>query len=109
MEADRQIIRLWYKWQSIEDSFAEVSIVRPKNFNIDDLAVNLENIERAVKIVPSNKFAREAQKLVVNQITPDLTDKDYEEIDKELNAGSSALDPGDEEPAPCPQGSKSVQ
>ena len=84
-EAERNIIRLWLKWQNMEDKFKDIEITRDQNFSIDDLAMNLDNTFRAISEIPSKTFAQLLQKSVVKQMLPSLTDDDYTKIDTEIS------------------------
>ena len=94
-EAERNIVRYWLMWQNKNDVFQQVGINRSKNFSVDDLSANLDNLLKAMKDSVSSAFKAEVQKSVVRLSLPDLPDKKKGEIDKEIDsafANGAAVD-----------------
>ena len=87
-EAEREIIRYWLLWQKKGDLFKETEIKRTKNFSIDDLSVNLENLFKAMRATVSNVFKAEAQKHIVRLSLPDLADDLRKKVDAEIDANT---------------------
>lgn len=79
-EAEMQIIRLWMKWQKMLKDFEEISITRPKEFSIDDLAVELDNAFTSMRNMTSKTFRTKLQMKVADHILPDLTEDDRTKI-----------------------------
>jgi len=84
LESEENIIRLWCKWQNMEDQFEDVGITRSPHFSIDDLSLSLDNIIKSISEVSSTTFKQKAQKHMTKMVLPDLTDEDYEIIEEEI-------------------------
>ena len=65
--------------------FKDVLISRSKEFSIDDLSQELENITLSMKKVLSKKFMRLAMKHMVKKSKVDITDQEKEEIFVEVD------------------------
>jgi len=91
LESEQNIIRLWLKWQNIEDKFEKVDITRSPHFSIDDLSLSLDNIIKAMSEVTSKTFKEKAQKHMTKMVLPDLTDTDYEVIEGEIRESSEEI------------------
>ena len=81
-EAELQIIRLWMRWQKL-DGFDKIEISRPKEFSIDDLAVELDNAFTSMRNMTSKRFRVKLQGKVADHILPDLTEDDRKIINEE--------------------------
>jgi len=108
LESEQNIIRLWLKWQNRENLYKEVEITRAAHFSIDDLSINLENVINTMASVQSNTFKAKAQKQLAKIALPDLSDSDFEQIEKEINA-SEIKDEGKNEDDPSPSSSPSPE
>ena len=82
--AEKKIIEFYLKWKNQEDWFAEVKNERAREYEVEDLAADLENILTAKSIVVSDRFNEAIQKSVVRKILVALTDEQYKEIDDEI-------------------------
>ena len=85
-EAEYQMIRLWLKWQNKEEDFEDVKITRPKEFSIDDLAVQLDNAFTSMGRMYSKTYRIRMQEKVVSHTLPDLSKEDRDKISKETEA-----------------------
>jgi hypothetical protein len=83
-EAELAIIRLWLKWQKQEDYWDEISIFRTKDFSVDDLNQNLQNLTMARTLSPSITFKREVAKMVAKKNLPDATTDMLVKINDEI-------------------------
>jgi len=84
LESEQNIIRFWLKWQGDVEKYDEVDITRSPHFSIDDLSMSLDSIIKTIAEVPSRTFVEKAQKHMTKMVLPDLTDEDYEKIEKEI-------------------------
>ena len=100
LESEQNIIRLWMKWQNLEDKFKDVAITRSPHFSIDDLSLSLDNIIKTISEVASRTFKEKAQKRMTKMVLPDLTDTDYEEIETEIQAASLEIEEEDSSGVP---------
>lgn len=87
-EAEMQIIRLWMKWQRMADKFSQINITRPKEFSIDDLAVELDNAFTSMRNMASKTFRTKLQMKVADHILPDLTEEERVTIEKETESNT---------------------
>jgi len=85
-EAEYQMIRLWLKWQNKEEDFEDVKITRPKEFSIDDLAVQLDNAFTSMGRMYSKTYRIRMQEKVVSHTLPDLSKEDRDKISEETEA-----------------------
>lgn len=83
-KAMRAIIRYWFMWEGREFDDEVVKIERPKTFEIENLAADLENTLTSKTIVKSTTFSKELQKMVVRLILPNIDDQLLTEIDEEI-------------------------
>jgi hypothetical protein len=84
-EAELSIIRLWLKWQNQEELFDEISVYRTKDFSVDDLNQNLQNLTMARTLSPSITFKREVAKMVAKKNLPDATTDLLVKINEEID------------------------
>lgn len=85
-KAELEIIRLWLRWQLMDDLFDEVSIERPDTYEVQNLAEDLENVLTAGAIVLwSDTFQKKIQKKVVRLMLPGEPDDELNVIDKEID------------------------
>jgi hypothetical protein len=83
VKATRKLLYYWTKWQGIDDK--EINIERPKTFEVDNLASDLENALTSRTIVDgSTTFAKQLQKMVARLILPTADDQTLDDIDKEI-------------------------
>lgn len=84
-EAELSIIRLWLKWQNQSDLFDEINVYRTKDFSVDDLNQNLQNLTMARTLSPSITFKREVAKMVAKKNLPDATTDMLVKINEEID------------------------
>jgi hypothetical protein len=85
-KAEMSIIEYWLKWQGKPELFDEVSIERSRNYDVENLAQDLENALTSGSIVRSRRFLAEIQKRVARQMLPSIDDDTLLDIDKEIDA-----------------------
>jgi len=82
--AERSIVRFWGRWQSIEN--AEASIEYPREFDIEDLEADLQNMLTGKALVISQTFHRALSKRAARRILPGLDQQTQDVIDGEIEA-----------------------
>lgn len=83
-EAERRIIYFWLKWQNREELAKGIEIKRSKNFSINDLADNLENLILAAENVRSTTFVQRIQEAIAKSTLPDMSDVDVDACVNEI-------------------------
>lgn len=87
-KSQREVIRLWLKWQQLDELHKDTAITAPETYEIEDLAADLENMMTSGTIVSgSETFKKELQKATVRMVLPSLEEKVLSEIDKEIEEG----------------------
>jgi hypothetical protein len=73
----------------------DTNIERPRTYEIDNLAADLENALTSSTIVKSKKFIQTLQKMVARLMLPGLEENQWAEIDEEIEASDtlSLIDP----------------
>lgn len=84
VEAEKQIYALWGKWQSIDNILDDIVLSRIKEFSIDAMQIELQNMIDSMDAVLSSHFRVKMQKRIAKYTFPDLTDTDLDTIDKEV-------------------------
>ena len=85
VEAEKRIYYLWGKWQSIDNILDGMFISRIKEFSIDAMQIELQNMIDSMDSVYSNHFKTKMQKRIAKYTFPDLTDTDLQTIDSEVS------------------------
>jgi len=85
-EAELKAISYWLKWQNELTWIEGIEVNRPSSFNIDDLAIQLENCLIATTIVRSESFKKALQKKVARLTLPDEPEDTMNAIDEEIDA-----------------------
>jgi len=85
-EMEKQVVRLWLKWQNTEEKFDEIKIDWPKRFSVEDLAADLENALVAKTLIGSEKFTKALAKVLARRVLT-LPDEEWSEIDKDIDEG----------------------
>ena len=98
VKALRQLLEHWTRWQSIDD--ADVKVERPKTFEVENLAADLENAMTAKLLVNSSAFKKAVEKLVVRLMLPTADDDTLAEIDDEIDEEAEAEKNAPPEPTP---------
>lgn len=83
-EAEQKIIYYWLKWQKKEHLFDEVKIKRSKNFSVDDLSIQLDNLIKSMEQVISSTFKKRIQQAIAKQALPDIPEADKKLIHDEI-------------------------
>jgi hypothetical protein len=92
-KAEKHIMRLWLKWLNQENLYEQYEVERPKSYEVEDLASDLENAMTANTLVKSKTFIHETMKRVARQMLPSLSEKDMAVIDEEIDGFDPILDP----------------
>lgn len=87
-EAERQIVRLWLKWQGKEDLFEDMEIKRSRQFSIDEMAIALDNAITSYKTVLSKTFRMRVQQKIAKSTLPDLPERDWTQIQDEIETNT---------------------
>ncbi|TVM34627.1 hypothetical protein [Oceanidesulfovibrio marinus] len=70
-EAERAIIGLWLAWQGRGGEVGRISVERPRNFSVEDLAADLENAARGAELIAeSPTFQAEIKMLMAKRLLP---------------------------------------
>lgn len=89
VKAQRRIINYWHLWLG-KDVPGQLTIERPKTFEVENLAADLENAMTSKSIVSSTTFRKQLQKLVVRLMLPTADDEVLGSIDKEIDEQKEA-------------------
>lgn len=92
-EAHERIVYLWAKWQGVTE--AKASIDYPDDFNVEDLAQDIENAVEATALKISPKFNVEMKKRLVRVALPKLTAESAKEIEEEISRSEVAFMPAE--------------
>ena len=85
-KAEREIVRLWLKWQNQEGLMEKITIERADTYEVENLAQNLENILTAKSIVTSSPtFTKEIEKKTARLMITGEDDDFFRKIDKEID------------------------
>lgn len=87
VKAERWIIYFWCAWIGQPQLWEDVKVERPRTFEIEDLATDLNNVLTAKSIVISKTFDSEMQKMVVRMMLQTADDETIAEIDEEIEEG----------------------
>ena len=85
-ELESEIIRLFLKWQNMEEKFKEVNITRPIEFTMDELVSSIDMLKESLKVVSSDKFNVAAQKRIVQLLMPGLPKNLLDDIYGEIKS-----------------------
>lgn len=98
-EAEKQIYYFWGRWQDVDDILDYINISRIKEFSIDALQIELQNMISSMDAVMSNHFKNKIQRRIAKHVYPDLTDSDLDQMKNEIDEGLAADDDetGDDE------------
>jgi len=85
-KAENAVLVLWLMWeQEYEKLKDKVNFGRSKQFDVEDVAMDLENALTAQTLVMSNTFDAMVQKSSARQVLPSMSEKDQETVDKEID------------------------
>lgn len=83
--AEREILWYWLMWQGADESvYDEIKIEREREYDVENLAQDLDNFMKSLSTVPSTTFRQNVQKTIVRKVLPGTTDADLEKMDKEV-------------------------
>lgn len=89
--AEREIVYFWLRWMNLEGMYDEISIERPRDFDVSNLAQDLANVLTAKTAVTSKLFKQALEKQVARSMLPSADDKLLADIDAEIEAGPPEL------------------
>lgn len=85
-KAEREIVRLWLKWQNQSNWLEDITIERAGTYEVENLAQSLENMMTAKTIVTkSPTFTKRLEKRTARLILSGEEDSIFDEIDKEID------------------------
>lgn len=85
-KTENKIVEFWLKWQAMWDKYGtEVHMGRSRNYDIENLAADLENALTARTIVLSKTFNALLQKQTARQVLPTAQEDDLTSIDDEID------------------------
>ena len=93
-EAHQRICDLFAKWQSIDQGFTG-NIDYPDDFNVEDLAEDLENAIQATQLRISGRFNTEMKKRLVRVAMPKLQAEVAKEIEEQIEAQKDLFIPAE--------------
>lgn len=95
-KAENRVLEFWLKWEELwKEMKGEVKFARAKNFNVEDIAADLENALTAKTLVLSKTFNSILQKQTARQMLPSLSEEEQTTIDQEIdNAVAMQPEPG---------------
>jgi len=83
-KAMQGVIELWLMWQGQTEYIADVSIMSPKTFDIENLQTELENALVSTQLIDSLIFKKELQKQLVKQVLPTAKEDVIAEINEDI-------------------------
>lgn len=86
-KAENNILRLWLRWMQMDHLTPLTRIERPRNYDVQDLAQDLDNMLTAKTLVPSLTFKQEISKIAARTLLPGAGDDLIQEIDQEIMTG----------------------
>jgi len=84
VKAMKSLMYFWCRWMGMTNE--GIDIQRPKTFEVENLAADLENALTAKMIVDSVAFKKAVEKLVARLMLPTADDDTLSEIDAEIDA-----------------------
>ncbi|MCH7496215.1 MAG: hypothetical protein IH825_09035, partial [Candidatus Marinimicrobia bacterium] len=81
-EAERNTIRLWLKWQGIED--APFTVDYPDEFDVKSLEKEIEDAVKLKSLQISPTFEAELMKRLAKKALPKITDEKANDIEEEI-------------------------
>jgi hypothetical protein len=83
--AEKKLLDFWLDWQEQEEMRSEITIERSRQYDVENLATDLQNALTANSLIKSKTFSKQLQKAFVRIMLPSLEIKQYQEIDKEID------------------------
>lgn len=90
--AERNIIKFWLMWQDDLPMFEQISISRPKDFDVQNLADDIDMLTVATNMVQSGEYSKQVQKNIVVKTLPDLSEEKSQIINTEIESGGVVFD-----------------
>jgi len=87
VKAERMLLWFWCLWTAQPTVWDTIEVERPRTFEIEDLATDLNNVLTAKTIVISKTFDMELQKMVVRLMLQTADDETIGTIDEEIEEG----------------------
>lgn len=91
VKALRKLLHFWTAWQDKVDD--DIKVERPKTFEVENLAADLENALTAKLVVDSVEFKKAVEKLVARLMLPTADDETLSKIDKEIDEYEEPVSP----------------
>lgn len=85
VEAELKILYYWMKWQGKEQDYLDVKIERSKDFSLDDLTEDLNNMITLQAQSISDTLQKYIQKAMYRKVFPGMPPEIQEEIDDEID------------------------
>ena len=86
-KCERGIVWYWLKWMGMGVAeYDKVEIERPRTYDVQNLAQDLENLLTSLTMVNSRKYQENIEKGVARRMLPAATEDQLLEIDKEIEA-----------------------
>lgn len=79
-------VRFWVMWQGKEDIMDEIKIERPKTFEVENLAADLENMLSAKMLVQSVAFRKALARMAARMVLTTADDDTLAEIDDDIDS-----------------------
>lgn len=92
-KAEKQIVYFWLKWINQQALAEKYMVQRPKSYEVEDLAADLENTMTANTIVKSKSFVHSTMKRVARWMLPGAEEEELAAIDAEIEKYEPVLDP----------------
>lgn len=88
LRAEKKILRYWLKWQNQLELESQIRIERSKQFSVDDLKQDLENLLNAKAKTVSTTLRREIEKKVARSVIPEMRSETRQQIEHEIETAS---------------------
>lgn len=85
-KAENRVLEFWLRWENEWEKLKDkVNFGRSKQFDVEDVAMDLENALTAQTLVMSNTFNAMIQKSSARQVLPSMSETDQETIETEID------------------------
>jgi len=91
-KTENKIVSLWLRWEEKEKLMKDIKIARDRQFDIDNLASDLENAVVAKTVVISKTFNQLLQKRIARTALPTSSEDDMAQIDKEVEESTNKIE-----------------
>lgn len=87
-KAENRILEFFLKWEKVWEKLKnEVHMGRSKNFDTEEIAVDLANALTAKTVVVSRTFNALLQKQTARQVLPSMSEDEQMDVDREIEEG----------------------